>query len=139
MRNLVYTGFMSLDGVVDSPGGGLGRTTAAADGWSRTGVRPEAWSLKGEESHRHDGADVRPSQLQAFASHGPARRTTAAYKELPKYVVSTGCLTMPSSAGGADDDPAFDRGRRRAQGEAKAARSSSTGARELLGGCPTRA
>ncbi len=36
MRKLVYTGFMSLDGVVDSPGGGPGRSTAAAAGCSRT-------------------------------------------------------------------------------------------------------
>lgn len=32
MRHLVYTGFMSLDGVVDSPGGGLGEEHRSG-GW----------------------------------------------------------------------------------------------------------
>ena len=47
-RALVYTGFMSLDGVVDSPGG-----TAEghrSGGWVRdTEFVPEAYALKAEE------------------------------------------------------------------------------------------
>ena len=35
MRDLVYTGFMSLDGVVDSPGGGPGEEHRSG-GCSRT-------------------------------------------------------------------------------------------------------
>jgi hypothetical protein len=49
MRDLVYTGFMSLDGVVDSPGGpGEGHRSG---GWVVNDLEfvPEAWSLKGEE------------------------------------------------------------------------------------------
>ena len=61
-RELVYTGFMSLDGVVDSPGG-----TAEghrSGGWVReTEFVPEAFALKGEELAEHDSAHVRPAQL----------------------------------------------------------------------------
>ena len=50
MRTLVYTGFMSLDGVVDSPGGGPGEEHRSG-GWVVNDLEfvPEAWSLKGEE------------------------------------------------------------------------------------------
>ena len=49
-RDLVYTGFMSLDGVVDSRGGGPGEEHRSG-GWAVKDLEfvPEAWSLKGEE------------------------------------------------------------------------------------------
>jgi hypothetical protein len=48
MRDLVYTGFMSLDGVVDSPGGGPGEEHRSG-GWVVKDVEflPEAFALKG--------------------------------------------------------------------------------------------
>ena len=61
-RELVYTGFMSLDGVVDSPGGTV--EGHRSGGWVfDTEFVPEAYSLKGEELDRDDRADVRPAQL----------------------------------------------------------------------------
>ena len=48
MRELVYTGFMSLDGVVDSPGSLI--EGHRSGGWvADTEFVPEAFSLKGEE------------------------------------------------------------------------------------------
>jgi len=48
VRDLVYTGFMSLEGVVDSPGGGAGEEHRAG-GWVVNDLEfiPEAWSLTG--------------------------------------------------------------------------------------------
>ncbi len=62
MRELVWTGFVSLDGVVDSPGGGPGEDHRSA-GWVFRDIAflPEAVALKGAGGH--DGADVRPPQL----------------------------------------------------------------------------
>ena len=50
MRDLVYTGFMSLDCVVDSPGGGPGEEHRNG-GWVVNDIEflPEAFALKGEE------------------------------------------------------------------------------------------
>ncbi|MFD4367528.1 dihydrofolate reductase family protein [Rhodococcus sp. NPDC058521] len=64
-RELVYTGFMSLDGVVDSPGGEAAGHRSG--GWvARTEFDPEAFAPYWRDSEDH-----------------------AAYKDLPKYVVST--------------------------------------------------
>jgi hypothetical protein len=45
MRDLVYTGFMSLDGVVDSPGGP--QEGHPSGGWVFKDLEfvPEAWSI----------------------------------------------------------------------------------------------
>jgi hypothetical protein len=53
MRGLVYTAFMSLDGVVDSPGGGPGEEHRSG-GWVIKDVEflPEAFALKGRNSPR---------------------------------------------------------------------------------------
>jgi hypothetical protein len=50
MRDLVYTGFVSLDGVLDWPGGGPGEEHRSG-GWVVKDIEflPEAFSLKGEE------------------------------------------------------------------------------------------
>ncbi len=49
MRELVYTGFTSLDGVVDSPGGP--EEGHRSGGWVFKDLEfvPEAWTIKGEE------------------------------------------------------------------------------------------
>lgn len=48
-RELVYTGFMSLDGVVDSPGGKV--EGHRSGGWvMETEFVPEAFSLKARSS-----------------------------------------------------------------------------------------
>ena len=87
-RELVYTGFMSLDGVVDSPGG-----TAEghrSGGWVMdTEFVPEAFALKGEELADTTALMFGRRSYELFAPIWRDSEDHAAYKELPKYVVST--------------------------------------------------
>ena len=88
MRELVWTGFMSLDGVVDSPGG-----TAEghrSGGWVMSHeFVPEAFSLKGEELADTSALLFGRRSYEAFAPVWRDSEDHAAYKNLPKYVVST--------------------------------------------------
>ncbi|MFB4317020.1 dihydrofolate reductase family protein [Actinomadura sp. 21ATH] len=87
-RELVYTGFMSLDGVVDSPGGEV--EGHRSGGWvMRTEFVPEAYSLKGEELAETTALMFGRRSYEAFAPIWPGSEDHAAYKDLPKYVVST--------------------------------------------------
>jgi dihydrofolate reductase len=90
MRDLVYTGFVSLDGVVDSPGGGPGEEHRSG-GWVFADLefRPEAFSLKGEELADTTALMFGRRSYEAFATTWPDSEDHAAYRELPKYVVST--------------------------------------------------
>src|SRR5690349_21412532 len=90
MRDLVFTGFVSLDGVMDSPGGGPGEGHRSG-GWVIKDIefRPEAFSLKGEELEETTALMVGRRSYEAFATTWPDSDDHAAYKELPKYVVST--------------------------------------------------
>ena len=89
MRNLVYTGFMSLDGVADSPGGGPGEDHRSA-GWVFKDLEflPEAVSLKGEELADTTALMFGRRSYESFAAVWPGSADHAAYRELPKYVVS---------------------------------------------------
>jgi dihydrofolate reductase len=90
MRDLVYTGFVSLDGVVDSPGGGPGEEHRSG-GWVFKGIEflPEAWSLKGEELAETTALLFGRRSYEAFAPIWRDSEDHAAYKELPKYVLSS--------------------------------------------------
>src|SRR5215468_7973234 len=96
MRDLVYTGFVSLDGVVDSPGGGPGEEHRSR-GWVVNDVEflPDAFSLKGEELEDTTALMFGRRSYEAFAPVWRESADHAAYKELPKYVVST---TLPDEA-----------------------------------------
>jgi len=96
MRDLVYTGFMSLDGVVDSPGGGPGEEHRSG-GWVFKDLEfvPEAWSIKGEELADTTALMFGRRSYEAFAQTWPASEDHASYKELPKYVVSA---SLPDEA-----------------------------------------
>ncbi|NEW50328.1 dihydrofolate reductase family protein [Nocardia cyriacigeorgica] len=87
-RELVYTGFMSLDGVVDSPGG-----TAEghrSGGWVMdTEFVPEAYSLKAEELADTTALLFGRRSYEAFAPIWRDSEDHAAYKDLPKYVLSS--------------------------------------------------
>jgi dihydrofolate reductase len=87
-RELVYTGFMSLDGIVDSPGG-----TAEghrSGGWVMdTEFVPEAFALKGEELNDTTALMFGRRSYEAFAPFWRDSEDHAAYKDFPKYVVST--------------------------------------------------
>ncbi|MGW5670534.1 dihydrofolate reductase family protein [Micromonospora sp. NPDC003776] len=93
MRDLVYTAFMSLDGVVDSPGGGPGEDHRSG-GWAVKDIEfvPDAFSLKAEELADTTALMFGRRSYQAFAPTWRDSDDHAAYKELPKYVVST---TLP--------------------------------------------
>jgi dihydrofolate reductase len=93
MRELVCTAFMSLDGVVDSPGGGPGEEHRAG-GWVFKDLEfvPEAWELKGEELAETTALMFGRRSYQAFAQTWPDSPDHADYKELPKYVVSSTLL-----------------------------------------------
>ena len=95
MRNLTYTGFMSLDGVVDSPGGT--EEGHRSGGWVVNDLEfvPEAWSLKGEELADTTALMFGRRSYEAFAAVWPGSEDHAAYRELPKYVVSS---TLPADA-----------------------------------------
>ncbi|MCP2290249.1 dihydrofolate reductase family protein [Nocardia amikacinitolerans] len=87
-RELVYTGFMSLDGVVDSPGGKV--EGHRSGGWvMETEFVPEAFSLKGEELADTTALMFGRRSYEAFAPIWRDSEDHAAYKDLPKYVVST--------------------------------------------------
>ncbi|PZF83813.1 dihydrofolate reductase family protein [Jiangella anatolica] len=90
MRDLVYTGFMSLDGVVDSPGGGPGEEHRSG-GWVFKDLEfvPEAWTLKAEELADTTALMFGRRSYESFAAVWPDSEDHADYKELPKYVVST--------------------------------------------------
>ncbi|MFI7543632.1 dihydrofolate reductase family protein [Actinoplanes sp. NPDC049599] len=96
MRNLIYTGFLSLDGVVDSPGGGPSEDHRSG-GWVVKDIefRPEAFALKGEELEETTALMFGRRSYEAFATTWPGSEDHAAYRELPKYVVSS---TLPEDA-----------------------------------------
>lgn len=86
-RELVYTGFMSLDGVVDSPGGKV--EGHRSGGWVMdTEFVPEAYSLKGEELADTSALMFGRRSYEAFAPIWRDSADHAGYKDLPKYVVS---------------------------------------------------
>ncbi|MCO1657606.1 dihydrofolate reductase family protein [Pseudonocardia humida] len=90
MREVVYTAFTSLDGVVDSPGGGPGEEHRSG-GWVFKGVDflPEAFALKGEELAETTALMFGRRSYEAFAQTWPDSPDHVAYKDLPKYVVSS--------------------------------------------------
>ncbi|WP_434994558.1 dihydrofolate reductase family protein [Arthrobacter sp. Ld5] len=97
-RELVWTGFMTLDGVVDSPGGEV--EGHRSGGWVfTTDFVPEAFALKGEELDETTALMFGRRSYEAFAPIWPGSEDHAAYKELPKYVVS-GTLGEDQLVGG---------------------------------------
>lgn len=90
MRTLIYTAFVSLDGVVDSPGGGTGETHRSA-GWTFQGIEmvEEAYDIKATEQEEAGAMMLGRVSYQAFAPVWPHLEDFATYKTLPKFVVST--------------------------------------------------
>ncbi|BCB76442.1 hypothetical protein GCM10022251_23660 [Phytohabitans flavus] len=84
MRELVYTGFVSLDGVLDSPGGGPGEEHRGG-GWVVNDVEflPEAFALKGEELEETTALLFGRRSYELFAPVWRDSDDHAAYKELP--------------------------------------------------------
>ena len=90
MRTIIYTAFVSLDGVVDSPGGGEGEGHRSA-GWTFRDIDfvEEAYEIKGREQDEAEAMMLGRVSYEAFASVWPGMEEFGRYKSLPKYVVST--------------------------------------------------
>lgn len=88
MREIVWTGFTSLDGVMDSPGGGPGEEHRSAGWVVDVPMLPEAFSLKGEELEETTALMFGRRSYEAFAPVWRDSEDHAAYRDLPKLVVS---------------------------------------------------
>lgn len=87
-RELVWTGFTSVDGVVDSPGGAV--EGHRSGGWvARHEFLPEAFALKGEELGETTALMFGRRSYEAFGAVWPHTEDHVAYRDLPKYVVSS--------------------------------------------------
>lgn len=89
MRTLYVTEFISLDGVIDSPGGDDGHPHA---GWTFKDVDflPEAYELKGQEQEDAGALMLGRASYDLFAPVWPSMTDEfPKYNAMPKYVVST--------------------------------------------------
>ena len=93
MRTLIVTEFISLDGVVDSPGGG----EHPHAGWTFKDVAfdPAAYEIKGREQTEAGAMLMGRVSYDEFAPVWPTMEEFAEYNAMPKYVVST-TLTDPA-------------------------------------------
>jgi dihydrofolate reductase len=92
MRTLIYTAFVSLDGVVDSPGGGSPTEAHRSGGWTFQDIDflPEAYELKGREQDEAGAMMLGRASYQAFSPVWPSMTEDfAGYNAMPKYVMST--------------------------------------------------
>lgn len=93
MRTLIVTEFISLDGVIDSPGGG----SHPRAGWTFTDIPfvEEAYELKGREQLEAGAMLIGRVSYDEFAPVWPTMVDDfAEYNAMPKYVVSS-TLTDP--------------------------------------------
>jgi dihydrofolate reductase len=88
MRKIVVTEFMSLDGVIDSPGGDHG---FARGPWTFKFSDPEGMKFKLEETMSHEAMLLGRLTYEGFAEAWPSRSDQFADKlnSMKKYVVST--------------------------------------------------
>ncbi|MEV7440896.1 dihydrofolate reductase family protein [Streptomyces sp. NPDC091204] len=88
MRTLISSAFISLDGVVDSPGGEPGYRNT---GWTFKDVEflPEAFEIKIREQKEAGAILLGRTSYEAFSQVWPDMADFADYKAMPKYVVST--------------------------------------------------
>ena len=92
MRTLIVTEFITLDGVVDSPGGG----DHPRAGWTFKEVPfvEEAYEIKGREQLEAGAMLLGRVSYDEFAPVWPKMDEFAEYNAMPKYVVSS-TLTDP--------------------------------------------
>jgi len=88
MRTLISTAFISLDGVVEAPGGEPGYRNS---GWTFKDIEfvPEAFEIKGREQKEATAMLMGRTSYEAFSPVWPEMADFADYKSMPKYVLST--------------------------------------------------
>ncbi|MFD8497200.1 dihydrofolate reductase family protein [Amycolatopsis sp. NPDC059657] len=89
MRTLISTTFVSLDGVIEAPGGEPGYRNA---GWTFQDIEfdPAAYELKGREQGEATAMLLGRVSYQAFSPVWPTMTEEfPGYNAMPKYVVST--------------------------------------------------
>jgi len=89
MRTLIATAFVSLDGVVEGPGGEPGYRNS---GWTFNGIEFDeaAYELKGREQGEATAMMMGRVSYEGFAPVWPGMTVEfAGYNAMPKYVVST--------------------------------------------------
>jgi dihydrofolate reductase len=89
MRTLITTAFVSLDGVVEGPGGEPGYRNS---GWTFQDIEfdPAVYELKGREQDEAAAMMMGRVSYEAFAPVWPTRTEDfPGYLKMPKYVVST--------------------------------------------------
>lgn len=95
MRPIVYTAFMSIDGVVEGPGGEPGYRNS---GWTFQDIEfvPEAYEIKGREQNEATALMLGRISYESFSQVWPSMTDEfPGYNAMPKFVVS-------SSLGAAD-------------------------------------
>jgi dihydrofolate reductase len=90
MRKLVVSEFVSLDGVMEDPGGAEGY---AHGGWTFQFPDPEGMGFKLDEIRTHDAMLLGRVTYQGFAAAWPSITDEVGFADrmngMPKYVVST--------------------------------------------------
>lgn len=88
MRTLIVTAFVSLDGVMEAPGGEPGYRNT---GWTFKTVEFDeaAYELKGREQEESTALLLGRRSYEAFAPVWPKMEEFAGYNAMPRYVVST--------------------------------------------------
>ncbi|GHJ43499.1 deaminase reductase [Catellatospora sp. TT07R-123] len=88
MRSLISTAFISLDGVMEGPGGEPGYRNS---GWTFKQVEfvPEAYEIKGREQEEAAAMLLGRASYEAFSPVWPSMAEFARYNAMPKYVVSS--------------------------------------------------
>lgn len=88
MRPLIVTAFVSLDGVMEGPGGEPGYRNA---GWTFKDIEFDeaAYELKGTEQEEAGALLLGRTSYEAFAPVWPTMEEFKEYNEMPRYVVST--------------------------------------------------
>lgn len=88
MRQLIVTAFVSLDGVMEAPGGEPGYRNS---GWTFKDVEfvPEAYEIKGTEQSEAAAMLLGRTSYEAFAPVWPTMDDFAEYNAMPRYVVSS--------------------------------------------------
>lgn len=87
-RTLIATAFISLDGVVEAPGGG---STYRSAGWTFKDIKPdpESYELKGAEQQEASAIMLGRISYESFSPVWPKMEEFAEYNAMPKFVVSS--------------------------------------------------